>query len=1081
MNEPPEHWKEEQTNGIQQIFKICGLAAKSEYIFKICAVSEDGCGPESDESDLIRTHPLLPGKPGRPIATEVTSNSIHIEWIKPQSNSQLVTQYTIIIYRSSFDPPDALKEIKTCGREEHATVCSLRSKSVYFIKIRPESADGPGTESEYSEPIHTKPMMPGKPGKPRALLVTSNSIQIEWKMPESNAELTEYFTIVYRSIQSHQDEWKEENTREANDNVVLGSLLPNQEYVFKVCPISEIGPGPESDLSDPIRTKPLTPGRPGKPTPMSITSDAIHLEWSQPYFNAHIITSYTISYCSPSNTSSEWKYIISEKNAVVLHNLSPNSTYICKVRPESDGGPGIISDTSDPIQTKPLLPGNPGISVSTAAATDTTISLEWEKPNIHPELVTSYTVLYQTVGDKWKEQQTNSSKELTMTLKDLKAKTEYKLKVRPESKQGHGTESNEIRVKTKPHVPGKPSGTISVLKTRHNYLWLSWKPPLRFPELVITYTVFYSTDEQYWLSTKTNSAEPKVEILGLAPETKYFIKIQAEGADGSGPESDLSEASTKMTLAECMRKESQLLMARKGQNPKIYLLPTKQVIISGKNKIAKCSIKKIKNSKNDRGEKVLMIVGGTGAGKTTLINGFVNYIFGVQWQDNFRFKLTAEEEDGKKGQAHSQTKWITAYNIQAMEDSSIPYTVTIIDTPGFGDTDGIERDKQLVTQIREFFLVRDGIDQIHAIGFVVQASIARLTPTQKYIFDSILSLFGKDIGNIIFMMTTFADAMEPPVLESIAANDIQYNGYFKFNNSALFTSASASTKGFDRLFWELDMASCRTFFDKLDEVEPQSLTLTKAVLEERRRLETIVNGLQPQITAGLNKLEEIHAEEKILRDRESEILRNKDFEYEITVTKQKKIILESGKYVTNCLECIYTCHYPCTYSNDKEKFKCTAMDGGGFIDGKCRVCPGKCHWTKHFNNTYRFELYQEVEHRTSADLKLRYDQAKEGKTHVENAIDDLHKDLKDMEALVLMKVRDAHECLNRLDEIALKPDPLNEVEYIDVLIESEKKQSYPGFSERIKALKELKSKSQILKDLKKPSVTFEKWWHKLRH
>ena len=38
-------------------------------------------------------------------------------------------------------------------------------------------------------------------------------------------------------------------------------------------------------------------------------------------------------------------------------------------------------------------------------------------------------------------------------------------------------------------------------------------------------------------------------------------------------------------------------------------------------------------------EKVLMLVGATGAGKTTLINGMVIYIYGVQWADDFRCQL----------------------------------------------------------------------------------------------------------------------------------------------------------------------------------------------------------------------------------------------------------------------------------------------------------------------------------------------------------------------------------------------------------------------------------------------------------
>ena len=67
---------------------------------------------------------------------------------------------------------------------------------------------------------------------------------------------------------------------------------------------------------------------------------------------------------------------------------------------------------------------------------------------------------------------------------------------------------------------------------------------------------------------------------------------------------------------------------------------------------------------------------------------------------------------------------------------------------------------------------KGGIDRIDGIGFVAQASLPRLTHTQCYVFDSILSTFGKDITDNIFMMLTFADAKKPPVVEAIKAANI---------------------------------------------------------------------------------------------------------------------------------------------------------------------------------------------------------------------------------------------------------------------------------------------------------------------
>ena len=78
-----------------------------------------------------------------------------------------------------------------------------------------------------------------------------------------------------------------------------------------------------------------------------------------------------------------------------------------------------------------------------------------------------------------------------------------------------------------------------------------------------------------------------------------------------------------------------------------------------------------------------------------------------------------------------------------MKGSAIPYTFTIIDTPEFGNTEGLKRDKLITSQIKEFFSISppNGTDHLEGVGFVTQASLAHLPPTQEYIFNSVLSIF----------------------------------------------------------------------------------------------------------------------------------------------------------------------------------------------------------------------------------------------------------------------------------------------------------------------------------------------------
>ena len=60
--------------------------------------------------------------------------------------------------------------------------------------------------------------------------------------------------------------------------------------------------------------------------------------------------------------------------------------------------------------------------------------------------------------------------------------------------------------------------------------------------------------------------------------------------------------------------------------------------------------------------------------------------------------------------------------------------------------------KKSTNQIKTFFTTAgpSGIDRLDAVAFVAQSSLARLTPSQKYIFESILAIFGKDIENCYY-------------------------------------------------------------------------------------------------------------------------------------------------------------------------------------------------------------------------------------------------------------------------------------------------------------------------------------------
>ena len=520
-----------------------------------------------------------------------------------------------------------------------------------------------------------------------------------------------------------------------------------------------------------------------------------------------------------------------------------------------------------------------------------------------------------------------------------------------------------------------------------------------------------------------------------------------------------------------MKNESTLLTNTQSKIA-AYKLPIKKVMVNESKGVAKCVVGTPIPSRPVI-EKVLMLVGTTGAGKTTLINGMINYLFGVKWKDDFRLVLIAE--DPVKSQAHSQTALITAYTIYPYEGSQFEYVLTIIDSPGFGDITGLERDRHIIQQMQDFFSIKgeNGIDHLDGIGFVVQASLARLTIQQNYIYDSIFSIFGSDVVKNIFIMVTFADGGVPSVIAAIQETKIECSKYYKFNNSALFAVNKKLTKelkeedvSFNEIFWKISSISLQRFFQAFRTVSGVSLYFTKEVLRERKQLETTLEALQQQITRGCVKMEELRKEEIVLQQIEAKIVTNKKFTNSVEIQKQRKVDLLTGQYVTNCLICHFTCHIHCDYADDRDKYKCSVMNGSGKENAFCTACPNKCFWNRHVNNPYRFELYSEIEEQTSKELQEKYKSALQEKCKIENTIEQINCDLQRLETTVAIEVAELQRVLQRLNKITLKQIPLTQVPYLKLLIDVEMQQAKPGYQQRINMYEHAKQAAELLEKAK---------------
>ncbi|CAJ1069920.1 uncharacterized protein LOC127370206 isoform X14 [Xyrichtys novacula] len=102
---------------------------------------------------------------------------------------------------------------------------------------------------------------------------------------------------------------------------------------------------------------------------------------------------------------------------------------------------------------------------------------------------------------------------------------------------------------------------------------------------------------------------------------------------------------------------------------------------------------------------------------------------GVQWEDDVWFEIVKKEEKkdqsesqkDEESQSESQTTDVTVYEIFDFGGQTLPYSLTIIDTPGFGDTRGTEKDTIISQKLFDLFRSEDGVHEVNVVGLVLKA------------------------------------------------------------------------------------------------------------------------------------------------------------------------------------------------------------------------------------------------------------------------------------------------------------------------------------------------------------------------
>lgn len=328
---------------------------------------------------------------------------------------------------------------------------------------------------------------------------------------------------------------------------------------------------------------------------------------------------------------------------------------------------------------------------------------------------------------------------------------------------------------------------------------------------------------------------------------------------------------------------------------------------------------------SDQPTRCVLLLGETGAGKTTFINAAINHLFGVRFEEPFRLQLKEETEDNRM-ETESQTDLITAYTVYYKEGMKHKYNFVLIDTPGLADTRGVQQQRDTRSRLEAFLTSDFGVDDLHCVGLVAKGNTNRDFDSQKTLLKEIISLLGDSVPEITHIFATFA--VDKPIVDAVMKNaGVSFKSMFQFDNGVLFCFQTLQTMV--SLRWNVMTAQYETFIDAL--INAPSVSVR--ILRERKLFDTCKKNLKVKIEKLATSVAAMEIDKKIYVKYELQEAKNEGWMQEETIEKKITVDLEDGIHAHNCHTCQQTCIFPCYNSSGSGILAGLAGGAGGTAAG----------------------------------------------------------------------------------------------------------------------------------------------------
>ncbi|RZF42380.1 hypothetical protein LSTR_LSTR004188 [Laodelphax striatellus] len=458
------------------------LLEGTKYEFRVMAENLQGRSePITTTKPIVAKNQFdVPGKPGKPEATDVHKDHIKLKWQSPISNGgSPIIGYDV--ERCDKSTGRWVKINKEPCRHAQYDDNHVHEGKTYEYRVSAINAAGNGKPSDASAP-YTAKLMKEKPklfldgiigkkikvraGEPIIINIPLSGAptpKVEWTVDCGKLPVTHRLT---------------EDTTADVTKLRIENSVRSDSGIYTVKAYNEHG----RDSADIEVTVVSRPGMPNGPLVYTgVTQESVSLTWNPPEDDGGSdITGYIVE-MSEAGTDS-WKPVpgFCPKTSFTVKGLTEGKKYIFRVKAENMYG------VSDPLEGKPVTakspfdppdaPGQPEIM----EYTPNSCTLTWTPPtNSGGRPVTGYYVEKKERGGEWLRANNYPTPNTMFTVHDLREGSRYEFRVVAVNEAGPGKPSKPSESitaseqKRRPDAPEPPKAD----RITKDSVTLSWRPP----------------------------------------------------------------------------------------------------------------------------------------------------------------------------------------------------------------------------------------------------------------------------------------------------------------------------------------------------------------------------------------------------------------------------------------------------------------------------------------------------------------------------------------------------------------------------------------------------------------------------